>query len=119
MFKLIIILLIIAVSIFTTICNIIKYRKKSNPNTEDKTEGNGESKLSLLSVLKDLIIGAEEIFKNMNTLMKKDGVGAGSIKKKTVLSDLQAYAVKNGIEFNIEEWSTIIDDIIEFTKLVN
>lgn len=114
--KIIYLILSLILIVCSSLVTYFRTRSKKSENTDDSK---ASDKLSLLEYAKELIVSAESTYNLMNTLMKRDGGSAGEIKKKSVLSDLQAFALKNGITFDIDEWSKVIDEIITFTKSVN
>lgn len=73
----------------------------------------------MLTYAFDLIQVAEDAFKGIDKVMKSQNSSAGGMKKKSVLSDLQSFALSNGMKFDSSFWSKKIDEIVEFTKTVN
>lgn len=78
-----------------------------------------EAKLDLIDYAKQLITTAEETFDSVNKIMKQRGESAGPIKKEVVMAKLQSYATENGYDFDEEEWSNNVDDIVKLTREVN
>ncbi len=95
-----------------------KARKaKNNAVTEAEKK---QAQIEMLEQANALICEAETAFKSVDEIMKSRGTGsAGSLKKKSVLTDLQAFALSKGIEFDSEFWSAKVDEIVSFTKSVN
>ncbi|MBR5845498.1 MAG: hypothetical protein IKY65_04485 [Rikenellaceae bacterium] len=73
----------------------------------------------LLASAKNFIVAAEVAFEGFDKMMKAQNGTAGPMKKDTVFSKLQAYALQNGYTFDAEEWSAKIDELVAFTKSVN
>lgn len=73
----------------------------------------------LLANAKNFIAAAEVAFDGFDKMMKAQGSSAGPMKKDTVFTKLQAYALQNGYEFDNAEWSEQIDKLVAFTKSVN
>lgn len=73
----------------------------------------------LLATAKSFIASAEVAFDGFDKMMKAQGSSAGAMKKDTVFTKLQAYALQNGYEFDADEWSKKIDELVAFTKNVN
>lgn len=74
---------------------------------------------ALLEAAKNFIATAENVYDGMDKLMKPNGDSAGGVKHENVFIKLQAYALQNGYEFDAEKWSKVIDDLVNFTKIVN
>ena len=99
--------------VVAAITNIIQKRKsKKNYNKAD-------SQIKLLEEAKVLIKAAEETYKDVNRILKGEGYSAGSVKKDSVMTKLQSFAIEHKLEFNYEEWSKKVDDLVEMTKVVN
>ena len=92
----------------------VKARKKANTATE-KEKANAD----LLATAKNFISAAEVAFDGFDKMMKAQGGSAGAMKKDTVFTKLQAYALQNGYDFDATEWSEKIDELVAFTKSVN
>lgn len=73
----------------------------------------------LLASAKNFIAAAEVAFEGFDKMMKQQNGSAGPMKKDTVFTKLQAYALQNGYEFDADAWSTKIDELVAFTKSVN
>lgn len=73
----------------------------------------------MLHAVNNFIEAAEKTFKGFDTVMKSQGSSAGSLKKDTVMTKLQAYAMQNGYEFDEEYWSQKVDSIVAMTREVN
>ena len=73
----------------------------------------------MLAMAQQLIVGAEATYKAFDVVMKQQNSSAGSLKKETVATKLQTYALSNGYEFDAEFWSNKIDELVKFTKDVN
>lgn len=78
-----------------------------------------KAKADLLSTAKDFIVAAEVAFDGFDKMMKAQNGSAGAMKKDTVFNKLQAYALQNGYDFDADEWSATIDELVKFTKAVN
>lgn len=73
----------------------------------------------LLEHAKNFIADAEAAYEGFDKVMRAQNSTAAGMKKETVFTKLQAYALQNGYEFNATEWSDKIDKLVEFTKTVN
>lgn len=90
--------------------------KKSAKSEADKQSAHND----MLAVVNGFIADAEIAFKGFDALMRQQqNTTAGAMKKDTVLTKLQAYALSQGYVFDAEYWSNKIDDIVAFTKKVN
>lgn len=85
-----------------------------------KTEAAKEkANADLLATAKGFISAAEVSFDGFDKMMKAQNSSAGAMKKDNVFTKLQAYALQNGYEFDADEWSQKIDELVAYTKNVN
>ena len=77
------------------------------------------AKNDMLDKVNQLILSAEMLYANVDAALKQRGDSAGSVKKDSVLSKLQAYAIANDYEFDTDFWSNKIDEIVYLTRNVN
>ena len=85
-----------------------------------KTEAEKEvAKTNMLDQLTILIESAEKLYKGVDVALKSQGQSAGPMKKDSVISKLQTYAINAGYTFDVEYWSEKIDELVEFTRNVN
>jgi hypothetical protein len=104
----------------TGIPMFVKWNKARKNKNKAVTEAEKQKAHNeMLDHANSLIILAEETYKSFDKVMKAQGDSAGRVKKKSVISDLQAFALTNGYEFDAEFWSNKIDEIVRFTKSVN
>lgn len=89
--------------------------RKNAESEAEKEKANAD----LLSIAKGFITDAEVTYAEFDKLLKQSNGSAGALKKDTVINKLQAYALQNGYEFNVDEWSGKIDELVAFTKSVN
>jgi hypothetical protein len=109
-----IVLTLVSTPTFIAFKKAVKARK--NAETEAAKE---KANADLLETAKGFIAAAEVAFDGFDKMMKSQGSSAGAMKKDNVFSKLQAYALQNGYEFNADEWSDKIDELVKFTKNVN
>lgn len=99
---------------------LIKWNKARRDKKSAKTEAEKEkAEKEMREYLDELIIQAEKSFVVLDKVMKAQNSSAGSMKKKSVFTDLQAFAISKGFDFDIDFWSKKIDEIVAFTKEVN
>jgi hypothetical protein len=92
-------------------------KAKRNATTEAERE---RAHNDMLETVNGFIADAEIAFKGFDALMRsQQNTTAGAMKKDTVLTKLQAYALAQGYEFDADYWSQKIDEIVAFTKKVN
>lgn len=89
---------------------------RKNAKTDAAKE---KANADLLATAKNFIAAAEVAFDGFDKMMKAQNGSAGAMKKDTVFTKLQAYALQNGYDFNADEWSQKIDELVAFTKSVN
>lgn len=114
----------LVIALVANIKSKINIRKKL-VNTTDEAEKakleaiNSSATTDMLNVCNQLIANAETLYTEVSTILKREGKSAGAVKKDSVLSKLQAYAIEHGYNFDIDFWDTKIDEIVELTKKVN
>lgn len=94
--------------------NAVKERRAAVEEAEKEKATN-----DMLHAANNFIEAAEKTFAGFDTVMKAQNGSAGALKKDTVLTKLQAYAMSNGYTFDEEYWSQKIDNIVAMTKEVN
>lgn len=92
------------------------WHKRKTAETDAERE---KANADLLATAKNFITAAEVAFDGFDKMMKAQNSSAGAMKKDTVFTKLQAYALQNGYEFDADEWSNKIDELVAFTKSVN
>ena len=114
---------LVAVVVFvigTLVPALVALKKAWDARRTAETEAAKEkANADLLATAKSFISAAEVAFDGFDKMMKAQGSSAGAMKKDTVFTKLQAYALQNGYEFNADEWSEKIDELVKFTKAVN
>ena len=103
-----------AVPFTITLCRIYKKKKAAKTEAEKEAATN-----DLTDVVTKFIEQAEETYTDVNNILKRENKSAGSVKKDSVLTKLQAYALQKGYDFDLDEWSGKIDEIVEMTRKVN
>lgn len=92
----------------------VKAKRQAKSEAERQAADN-----AMLQEVNNLIASAEALYKAVDTSLKSQGQTAGPLKKKTVMADLQSYALKHGYVFDEEYWSGKIDEIVQLTRDVN
>lgn len=114
----------LVIALVANIKSKINIRKKL-VNTTDEAEKaklealNSSATTDMLNVCNQLIANAETLYTDVSMILKREGKSAGAVKKDSVLSKLQAYAIEHGYNFDIDFWDTKIDEIVDLTKKVN
>lgn len=95
---------------------IASIRAKRHAKTESE---NAKAENEMTAALNGFIQNAEELYKNVNDILKERGESAGAQKKDCVMTKLQAFAISHNYIFDAEYWSQKIDTIVDLTKNVN
>ena len=99
---------------------VIKLRKAIKARNNAKTEAEKEAaKNDMLGVLNGFIEAAEVLYKDIDLVVKQNGASLGAVKKDSVLTKLQAYAIEKGYAFDADYWSATNDNIVALTRKVN
>ena len=118
----IVIKIVIAVgsALCTGIPALIAFLKARKASKLAKSNAEKEAaKNDMLVEMNTLINSAEQVFKQVDIVLKQNGETAGPLKKDSVLSKLLAYAISKGYEFDNEYWSNKNDETVKFTRDVN
>lgn len=92
---------------------------KTEAEAAKAAEAKARAREDLLAVAKQFICAAEIAFEGFDKMMKAQGSSAGAMKKDNVFTKLQAYALQNNYDFDVDEWSAKIDELVAYTKSVN
>lgn len=106
----------------TLIPSVILLIKKWKEYKNAKTGAEKEAILNEISTAcVDFIKNAEEAFKPLDQAMKKENPnnGCGAVKKRDVLTQVQALCMQKGLEYDSKYWSDKVDELVEMTKKVN
>lgn len=114
-------ILVAVVSLLTTgIPLIIALNNARKKHKEAKTEAEKKEALNdMLKVANDFIEYAEDAYKSVDKVLKSEGGTAGGMKKESVMTKLQAYAMNKGYEFDSDFWNAKVDELVAFTRKVN
>lgn len=114
------ILYVLSGFIITAIPSAITIVKMYKQSKKAKSEAEAEAaKNAMFAEVNQLIASAETLYSGVDAILKGKGESAGSVKKDSVLTKLQAFALANGFDFDEAYWSTTIDEIVSMTKKVN
>ena len=94
--------------------NRIKAVKAARNETE-KQKAIGEIK----TLAQNFIVEAENLYKDIDTIVKGQGKTCGAIKKDSVMTKIQDSCITKGVEFDKEFWSAYIDEQVKLTRQVN
>ena len=115
-----IIIAIVSTLIGTTIPAIIAFIKSVKKHRAAKTVAEQEAaKNEMMTAVNSFIASAERMYKGVDKIMKAQGQSTGALKKDSVMTQLQSFALSNGYEFDKEYWSKTVDEIVALTKQVN
>lgn len=106
--------IISAIPFIIALAKVCKKKKSAKSDAEKEAAMN-----DLMEIVTTLIKQAEATYKDVDAILKSENKSAGPVKKDAVLTKLQAYALQKGYDFDLDAWSTKIDDIVAMTKQVN
>lgn len=78
-----------------------------------------KAKNEMTERMTELIENAEVLYAAVDSALKANGDSAGVVKKDSVMSKLQAFAMSNNYLFDADYWSNKIDEYVKLTKMVN
>lgn len=106
----------LATLIPTGIALICQIKSRIKAKTElEKQKANED----ILRLANELVAQVESTYKDVDRILKQAGSSAGEIKKDSVMTKLQSYAIDKGYSFDTKEWSEKVDNIVSLTKVVN
>lgn len=114
----------LAIALWTTIKKKIELAKDLACTTDEAEKAklksaDSEATTDMLQVCNSLIANAETLYADVANLLKREGKSAGIVKKDSVMSKLQAYALEHGYTFDADYWDKKVDEIVELTRKVN
>lgn len=114
----------LVIALVVNVKSKIKIRKELASTTDDAEKAkleaaNSAATTEMLNACNQLIANAETLYADVSAILKKEGKSAGSVKKDSVMSKLQAFAIENGYDFDAAYWNEKIDEIVDLTKKVN
>lgn len=99
---------------FVVMINRIKAAKSA------KTEAEKQEALNDLKQLaQGFIVEAENLYKDIDAIVKEKGKTCGAVKKDSVMTKIQDACLMKGIAFDKDFWSAEIDDLVTMTRKVN
>ena len=108
---------IVVTSIIPLVFRLVSAIKtKKAATTEAEKEA---AKNDMMTVVHSLIESAEQLYYNIDAVLKQQNSSCGAMKKESVMAKLQAYAIEKGYTFDADFWSAQIDNIVSLTKKVN
>lgn len=107
---------LITVLIPTSITFFKKYKDAKNAKSESEKKA---AINDMREAAQNFIIEAEELYRNVDTVMKQNGSSCGKIKKDGVMNKLMSLSLEKGIAFDSEYWSKTVDELVAMTKKVN
>lgn len=85
-----------------------------------KTEAEKQAAISDIKTLaQNFIVEAENLYKDIDTIVKKEGKTCGAVKKDSVMTKIQDACLTKGVTFDKEFWSKEVDDLVTITRQVN
>lgn len=119
--KIITLTLAVASFILTVaIPTIIVVRKKYKDLKEAKNAAERAAIISdILNNAQNFVVSAEELYKDVNNVLKANGFSCGKLKKDKVMTDIKQLCLAKGIAFDADFWSEKVEEIVAVTKSVN
>lgn len=118
---------ILVPSVIALIKYVKAYKKAKEAAQEAKNEEERQraeaEKQAAINDLKELaqnfIVEAENLYQDIDTIVKKEGKTCGPVKKDSVMTKIQGACIVKGEIFNKEYWSNYIDNFVAATREVN
>lgn len=85
-----------------------------------KTEAEREKIINeIIDDAQGFVVDAENLYKDIDALVKGQGKTCGAVKKDSVMTKIQDVCIVKGIAFDKEFWSKKVDDLVALTRKVN
>ena len=85
-----------------------------------KTEAEREKIINeIIDEAQGFVVDAENLYKDIDALVKGQGKTCGAVKKDSVMTKIQDACIVKGIAFDKEFWSKKVDDLVALTRKVN
>lgn len=115
-----IVLAVLSFVVATLIPTVIGLVKAIKAKKEAKTaQQEAVANSAMQYAVNGFIEEAEELYKTVDAVVKEKGGSCGAVKKDSVLTKLQAYALQNGYTYDADYWSGVVDEIVKMTRKVN
>lgn len=107
----------VVATLIPTVIGLVKAikAKKAAKTAQQEAEANSAMQYAVNGFIEE----AEELYKTVDAVVKEKGGSCGAVKKDSVLTKLQAYALQNGYDYDATYWSGVVDEIVEMTRKVN
>lgn len=85
-----------------------------------RTEAERQAAIDEIKTLAlNFVVEAENLYKEIDAIVKQKGQTCGAIKKNSVMTNIQSECISRGIAFDKEFWSKEVDDLVAVTRQVN
>lgn len=85
-----------------------------------KTEAEKQAALSdLKNLARNFVVEAENLYKDIDAIVKQNGKTCGAVKKDSVMTKIQDACLTKSVDFDKEFWSQEVDDLVAATRSVN
>ena len=105
------------IAVLTAFIKVVKAKKYAESEQEKAAAATALNELKEQAIV--FIRAAETAFKDVDAVLKTQNASAGSVKKESVMTKLQAFALEKGYIFDCDYWSKTVDDLVALTKEVN
>lgn len=114
------IIAIVATLLTSLVPTVLALAKAIKAKKAAQTEAELErAKNAITAEIKRLVEEAEISFKSIDAMLKQRNESAGTMKKKSVVSDLKAFCLENGYAWDDAAMNEQIEAAVAFTKAVN
>lgn len=104
----------ILIPTITVMINRIKAVRTAK-NEAEKQVAIGDIK----TLAQNFVVEAENLYKDIDSIVKKEGKTCGAVKKDSVMTKIQDACLGKGIVFDKEFWSKTVDELVTLTRQVN
>lgn len=94
-------------------------RAKTEAEKAAAEQKRAEAEKDMYEAAHKFVDEAEKLYKNVDPILKSNGLSSGPLKKDAAMTKLQGYAMENQYPFEKSHASEMIEEIVEFTKAVN
>lgn len=114
-------LIALAAFLFTTLIpSVVGFIKNRQKAKNAKNEAEKQAAINELKELaREFVVDAENLWKNVDPILKSNGISFGATKKESVMTKLLRACIDKNVDFDEAYWSKEVDDLVTVTRQVN
>ena len=94
-------------------------KARSEAERAEAEQKKAEAENEIAELAKGFIVEAENLYKDVDTIVKQNGGTCGAQKKDSVMTKILQACLTKGTPYDAEHWSTYVDNFVAATRKVN